>query len=440
MKFDEVNQSAAGRRALKIIKRLHDQGFTAVLAGGCVRDALMGDVPKDFDVATDATPDTVRNLFGRRHTLAFGASFGVIGVLDDQHTAADDRDVADDGDVAANNGDHSDKRHADAVPPTEVATFRSDGEYGDSRRPNSVRFGDARADAARRDFTVNGLFYDPIAERLIDYVGGLDDINDRILRTIGNPRDRFGEDHLRLLRALRFSVTKGLTIDRETLDAITDLADRATSVSGERIGQEMRRCLIGDYAGETLDRLRQTGLDKPILGSIDQSTTDRMRRRSRPNHRFEDSLALTLASGVNAPVQSLANIAKAWRLSNPEIRRVRFAIDTYPILLRRDAYWSAVQPILANRDGEAALMLAEAIANDDTTPSPPHLRRYREAMGWDRERLDPPPLVTGADLKRMNIPAGPRYKTILADIRAEQLDGTIATKDEAIAKIAESME
>ncbi|MEM1067781.1 MAG: CCA tRNA nucleotidyltransferase, partial [Planctomycetota bacterium] len=159
------------------------------MAGGCVRDALLGRQPKDYDVATDATPDAIREVFGKRKTLAFGASFGVIGVL-----------------PAKGGG-------AQTHEPTEVATFRSDGSYSDGRRPDSVHFGDAENDAQRRDFTINGLFYDPLSDQVIDYVGGVDDLKAGLLRTIGNPVERFAEDKLRMLRAVRFATTMALQID-----------------------------------------------------------------------------------------------------------------------------------------------------------------------------------------------------------------------------------
>ncbi len=196
-------ESSQSREARRIIDALHDAGFVAYLAGGCVRDALLGRQPKDYDVATDATPEAVRDLFGNRHTLAFGASFGVIGVLPPRNDQKQDQ-----------------PNQNRPLEPTEVATFRSDGNYSDGRRPDSVHFGNAEQDALRRDFTINGLFYDPRNHQVIDYVQGQIDLKQKILRTIGDPVARFGEDKLRMLRAVRFATTLEFRIEAGTLAAI----------------------------------------------------------------------------------------------------------------------------------------------------------------------------------------------------------------------------
>ncbi|MCR4411750.1 MAG: CCA tRNA nucleotidyltransferase, partial [Thermoguttaceae bacterium] len=161
--------------AEEVVRRLRAAGFLAYWAGGCVRDQLMGLDPKDYDVATSAVPEQVRQVFGRRRTVAVGAAFGVITVV---------------GPPGAGQ--------------IEVATFRSDRTYSDGRHPDEVVFSSPEEDAARRDFTINGLFYDPVAQEVIDYVGGRDDLARRLLRAIGDPRQRFAEDKLRLLRAVRF--------------------------------------------------------------------------------------------------------------------------------------------------------------------------------------------------------------------------------------------
>ena len=169
--------------ALRVVETLRRTGFQALLAGGCVRDLALGRVPKDWDVATDAGPEEVAALF--EHTVPVGAQFGISLV------------VLDEGDY-------------------EVARFRRDGPYRDSRRPASIEPADARADAARRDFTINGLFYDPESGELLDYVGGQQDLDDKVIRAIGDPAARFAEDHLRLLRAVRFAARLGFTIEPET--------------------------------------------------------------------------------------------------------------------------------------------------------------------------------------------------------------------------------
>src|SRR6266404_317246 len=197
------------QNALAIVRRLVDAGFRAVFAGGCVRDRILGVEPKDYDIATDARPEVVQKMFD--HTAAFGAKFGVIGVV------------------------------LDDAKPFEVATFRADAEYTDGRRPSSVRFGAIEEDAIRRDFTIGGMFYDPIAERLIDLVGGMRDLRAGIIRAIGNPDERFEEDHLRILRGARFAARLDFTIDPATRDAMKRLAPKVTKVSAERIGDELVR-------------------------------------------------------------------------------------------------------------------------------------------------------------------------------------------------------
>ncbi len=197
--------------ALEVVRTLRDAGYAALFAGGCVRDTLLGRALKDIDIATSAPPDAVEQLFPGR-TVAVGKAFGVIVV-----------------------------RTADAA--FEVATFRSDGDYRDGRRPEQVRFSDAAADAQRRDFTINGLFYDPVDGQVLDYVNGRADLDARCVRAIGNPDQRFREDHLRLLRAVRFASVLEFDLDPATEAAIARQAGLLASVSAERIGNEFTRLL-----------------------------------------------------------------------------------------------------------------------------------------------------------------------------------------------------
>ena len=201
---------------------------------------VAGDIaPKDYDVATSAEPAQVREVFGRRRTIPVGAAFGVITVL-----GGKGRD------------------------PIEVATFRSDGRYLDGRRPESVEFTDAEHDALRRDFTINGLFFDPVDERVIDYVGGREDLSRKLVRAIGDPRERFTEDKLRLLRAVRFAATFDFEIEAETLRAVREMADQIEVVSAERIGAELRQVLSHPHAARGLALLAETGLLGHLLPEI----------------------------------------------------------------------------------------------------------------------------------------------------------------------------
>ena len=192
--------------AEEVVRKLQSAQFQAYWAGGCVRDQLLGRVPKDYDVATNAQPEQIREVFGRRRTLAIGAAFGVITVLGPKPAGQVD-----------------------------VATFRRDAHYSDGRHPDSVTFSSAEEDASRRDFTVKGLFFDPLSETVIDYVGGQEDLRGRVVRAIGDPQARLAEDKLRMLRAVRFAAVLDFQLDRATLEAITAMADQLPAVSPERI-------------------------------------------------------------------------------------------------------------------------------------------------------------------------------------------------------------
>lgn len=223
-------------KALGIARRLADAGHRALLAGGCVRDMLMERPAKDFDIATSATPDQVEALFA--HTHALGKAFGVIQVLVDGS-------------------------------PFEVATFRSDLAYVDGRRPEGVVFSSPELDAQRRDFTVNGLFYDPLTGQVIDHVGGQDDLKRRVIRAIGDPRRRFAEDFLRMLRAARFASTLEFEIDPETAAAVRGLAGEIAMISAERIAQELTRLLTeSPRAGRGVRLLHDLGLLQHVLPEI----------------------------------------------------------------------------------------------------------------------------------------------------------------------------
>ena len=238
-------RTANYRCGVAVVKALQERGHKAFFAGGCVRDLLLGEVPKDFDVATSATPDEVIALFPR--TQAVGAHFGVVLVL---------------------NVDEN------ATVATEVATFRNDGIYTDGRRPDAVRFSsDPREDVVRRDFTINGMLLDPIAFEktgkldgaIVDYVGGRDDLKAKVLRAIGNPEVRFAEDKLRMLRAVRFAARMELDIETATFAAMRTQAASITKVSTERVAQELTRMLTEGHARRAFELLDATGLLAYVL-------------------------------------------------------------------------------------------------------------------------------------------------------------------------------
>ncbi|MBC8324818.1 MAG: CCA tRNA nucleotidyltransferase [Verrucomicrobia subdivision 3 bacterium] len=218
--------------AIRILRTLHTAGHEAWLVGGCVRDELRGTAPKDYDIATDARPGQVEALFPK--TIGVGKSFGVMLVLE-------------------------------GGGQFEVATFRAESGYTDGRRPDDVTFGDAKADALRRDFTINGLFLNPITNELRDWVGGEADLKAGVLRTIGDPAERFGEDHLRLLRAVRFAAQLEFQIDPATFAAVQTHAEKITKVSAERIRDELLKLFRPPHAARGLDLLRDSGLLEHVL-------------------------------------------------------------------------------------------------------------------------------------------------------------------------------
>jgi len=221
--------------ATDIVRRLQAAGFEAFWVGGCVRDFLLGREPQDFDIATNATPEQTEKLFPR--TIPVGKQFGVLLVVEGGHEF-------------------------------QIATFRAEAEYRDGRRPDHVRFSHAREDAIRRDFTVNGLFYDPIAQQLHDWVGGAADLRAKVIRTIGSPDERFAEDHLRLLRAIRFAAQLGFSIEPNTFAAVQKHAEKIRVVSAERVRDELLKLFAPPHAARGLDLLRDSGLMPHVLPEL----------------------------------------------------------------------------------------------------------------------------------------------------------------------------
>jgi len=425
-----LDPDAQRRHAFEVVRRLRAEGFEAYWAGGCVRDRLLGRVPKDYDVATDARPEQVRALFGPRRTLAIGAAFGVIAV-----------------------------RGPRAAGSVEVTTFRRDAAYSDGRHPDHVEFSSAEEDASRRDFTINGLFFDPVEERVIDFVGGQADLAARRVRAIGRARDRFAEDKLRMLRAVRFAATFDFALDAEASRAIREMAPQIHALSPERIAMEMR-LILGDArraAGARL--LLETGLAAEVLPEIvphapsetcasSIAVLERLQHSEEAPHAPSETcaspiavlerlkpaagfpLALAAALVPCGDDASAAAVGRRWRLANTETRRTAWLLKHWRAIERAATMpWSALQPLLIAPGAEDLLVLAEAASPEAGAAGAAHCRRL---LTQPRERLDPPPLVTGDDLLALGIPAGPRFKAILQRIRAAQLDGEIRSKTEAM--------
>lgn len=398
--------------AASVVRRLREAGFTAYFAGGCVRDRLLGRTPADFDVATDATPEVIRTLFGRRRTLAIGAAFGVITVLGPK-----------------------------SAGQVEVATFRRDAAYSDGRHPDAVTFSSAEEDARRRDFTINGLFYDPLEDRVIDFVGGKADLERGVVRAIGNPRERLAEDKLRLLRAIRFAAVFGFELEAETARAVRHMAPQVCVVSPERIAMEMRRLLTsaGRMAGVRL--LLDTALAAPVLPEIvPRNDGERalleenlavLARLVEPS--FPLALAALLKGRVDVP--GVYAVGRRWRLANREVERVAWLLVHLPLMARAGtARHSELQPVLVQEGAGELIALAEAVE-----PGSAGAAHCRAVLARPPEQWSPPPLLDGAALIARGLRPGPAFSRLLARARAAQLDGEVATREEALALIDREM-
>ena len=404
--------------SIDIIEQLHSAGFTAMWAGGCVRDSLLGREPKDYDVATDATPNQVRNLFGHKRTLAIGASFGVISVLP---SAA------------------SQKTGNQKLDPIEVATFRRDGGYSDGRHPDSVEFTDAQEDALRRDFTINGMFFDPLKDEVIDFVNGREDLKAGLIRAIGDPAKRIEEDKLRMLRGVRFAATFEFSMEANTLAAIQQEAHLISTVSGERIGNELHRMLTHPNKAIAAERLIETGLLAHVLpgsprGDLQTIGSQGVAQLKRlASDQFEPAVVVLLepamGDGENPELakQFSTGLQQAWRLTNDQRATIAWIGSQWKTLHSADSYpWPQIQRLLIQPTAVHAIDAAQAIAGESDG-----IAFCRERLAWPVERLNPPPFLDGQTLIARGILPGPAFKRVLDAVRDAQLDGTIECPESA---------
>lgn len=410
-----VNSESSLRSfALEVVYRLRGAGFEAVWAGGCVRDALLGVAPTDYDVATSALPDDVIRLFGSRRTVAVGASFGVILVLGKYQS---------DGQV-------------------EVATFRSDGDYSDGRRPDSVQFCSAKEDACRRDFTINGMFFDPAADQVIDYVGGHQDLERGVVRAIGNPEERFKEDKLRMLRASRFAARFNFCLDEKTAAAIRLHAVDLKQVSVERVAQELRRMLSHSSRHRSLELLVETTLFPLVFPSLSEAGEKIVHRimpfLSLPA--FEPALAAILQEQVNGTADRyklrtmhVAKVCRDFKLSNDEISTVCWLCDAFDRSSSpAELPLHELKPLLADPRHKLLLDLMEAYVRAELrAPSGVEFLNAYLAK-TSAEQLNPDLLITGKDLISLGMKPGPEFSATLRQLRNEQLDEQINTHEEAM--------
>jgi len=426
---------------LELIHRLHQAGHQAFLAGGSVRDHLLERESKDHDIATSATPKQIAALFPGSQLV--GAHFGVVIV-----PAAGSRWV-------------------------EVATFRTDGSYGDGRRPQTVTFSTPEEDAQRRDFTINGLFFDPETGTLIDHVGGQADLHAKILRAIGHPAARFQEDHLRLLRAVRFAATLGFTIEPATWAAVQACAPLITQISPERIRDELDRLWLSPHRQRGFDLLVDSGLMAQILPEILALQGCEQPPQFHPEGDVFVHTRLMLS--LLPPDASLPlvlsvlfhDIAKpATQTIDADTGRIRFnghdklGAEMTEAILRRLKYANdiidATTAAVANHmhfigvqqmrtatlkrflarphiDDELALHRADCLGSNGLLDNYDFLQQKRTEFATTQEPLIPPPLLNGRDLIALGWTPGPHFTGLLHAAQTLQLEGILTTKEEAIA-------
>jgi tRNA nucleotidyltransferase/poly(A) polymerase len=380
-------------------------------------------------VATSARPEQVRELFGDRATHLVGAAFGVVCI----------------------HGHREGQRHQ-----VEVATFRNDGIYSDGRRPDSVVFSTPSEDAQRRDFTINGIFWDPVARQVYDFVGGQEDLKQQVLRAIGNPRLRFTEDKLRLLRAVRFAARFGFPIEPTTRHAIIELAGTLDQVSRERISQEMHKLFDGprrSQAVRTLWDLNLWPVILPPLADFWRAVPDSLHQTLRWIDKEDCQSFLPATSALFAPLlwpptcrsigpcvppeigspeQISATLKASWKVSNEEASDLRSILATGTALaVDANLPWSQVQPWLILPQATMALRLIcqwrllHGIPIDS-------IEALRDRMQTPVERWNPNPLIDGRVLQDLEVPSGPVRGKLLAEVRARQLDGKLHSREDAI--------
>jgi poly(A) polymerase len=422
--------------ATDIVRRLQDRGFSAFWVGGCVRDFLLEREPVDYDIVTSALPEQVEKLFKR--TIPVGRKFGVMIVVEAGHQF-------------------------------QVATFRAEADYQDGRHPERVTFGDARADAQRRDFTVNGLFFDPIRQKLHDWVGGEADLRAKIIRTIGNPADRFAEDHLRLLRAVRFAAQLGFQIEKETFAALQAHAAKIRAISAERIRDELIKLFSPPHASGGLELLRQSGLLDQLLPEIAATITCEQSPDFHPEGTVFNHLLLMLEQLPSGSDPSLSwavlfhDVAKPLTAStDPKTGAIHFyghekvGADVASDILQRLRFprkqiEAIVKAVRCHMQFKDALQMRKStlrrLLMRPTFPLELELHRLdclgshrrldvyeflvEQARKLDEQPQIRPPLLKGDDLIALGMKPGPALGALLAEIRDKQLQDELKTPAEA---------
>ncbi|MBN1391293.1 MAG: CCA tRNA nucleotidyltransferase [Sedimentisphaerales bacterium] len=384
--------------AIKIIRQLRSKGFEALLAGGCVRDMLLRRTASDYDVATNARPEDVIKLFKR--TLKVGAKFGVVIVL------IGDKQV-------------------------EVATFRTETGYTDGRHPSAVEFAGAAEDASRRDFTINGMFYDPLKKEVIDYVNGQTDLKNKLIRTIGSPAERFGEDFLRMLRAVRFSTQLGFVIESQTFSAICSNSKHITKISGERIAMELEAILVSPNRSAGVSLLAESGLAEAIFpGFIDEKIDAGIKviNQLRKKSNFPLALACLFASCSTEFAMERCTVLK---LSRSQTKHIKFLLEGRGKLLDENMSLAKLKLIASEPYFLDLYELQRAIRKADSRSAAAlvNLRKRIKALG-DIE-LRPKPILDGHTLIRLGAAQGPEVGQLAEEMYIAQLEGKLQDKEQA---------
>jgi poly(A) polymerase len=384
--------------AIKIIKHLHRNDYQALLAGGCVRDMLLGRVASDFDVATDAHPENVIKLF--RRTLKVGAKFGVVIVL------LEGKQV-------------------------EVATFRTESSYADGRHPAAVKFASAAEDASRRDFTINGMFYDPLKKQVIDYVNGQADLKKELVRTIGKPAERFSEDYLRMLRAVRFSTQLGFAIEPDTFSAICSNAKNITKISGERIAMELEAILVNPSRSVGVSLLIETGLAEAIFPGLSNEQVklaikvlDKLRKRSN----FALALACFFAGCSTELALKKCEVLKLSRITN---KHIKFLLESRGKLLNEKMSLAELKKTASEPYFQDLFELQRTIqkAERKSVTALANLRKSIKALKGIE--LKPKPLLNGHEMIQLGAVPGPALGQLAEEMYVAQLEGILQTAQQA---------
>ena len=384
--------------AYKVVRQLHKEGYTALFAGGCVRDRLLNRPAKDYDVVTDAAPEQVTRCF--RRTLQIGAQFGVVMVLT-------------------------------GGQQVEVATFRTEGGYQDGRHPDHVEFGSATEDASRRDFTVNGMFYDPITKEVLDFVNGQQDLEKKVLRTIGDPDERFGEDYLRMLRAVRFAVKLQFSIEPATWSAIQKHASKITGVSAERIAAELEQILSHPNRAEGVQLLTDSGLATAIFDIYKGDSAIFGKRVLKQLPQAVDFPLSMAAFWAGFETKTALDQCKKLKLSNDHLKHIRFLLQRRDVLLDAEMPISKLKLLMHEPYFWDLLSLQKAVQAAKGESDQPLKQIRKRAMDIDEKDVRPTPLLNGHELMSLGATPGPMVGQLSQEMYIVQLEGHLKTKAQA---------